>query len=160
MSVDTLSLMSALYFCSSIFHPTSTCHGGWRGGAPSPASNKPGHLSFSVFSLKWRRYRRDSHLLAGTPTSSPGAVAELWCVYHSCSLFHAERNAGRHTHTLDDAFWHRQDRSCAFTYAMTQISIPLYTPSTPIRPVRPNKRSCAAALTRLPASTCGEDLQI
>lgn len=130
--------------------------GGGGGGGSSFSSLKQAWTSFflcflpevAAVSPGLPPPRRDSHRLAGTPTASPGAVAELWCVYHSCSLFHAERNAGRHTHTLDDAFWHRQDPSCAFTYAMTQISIPLYTPSTPIRPVRPNKRSCAAALTR------------
>lgn len=42
-------------------------------------------------------------------------------------------NAGWHSDTLADVFWHCEDPSCAFTYAMTQISIPPHTPSTLIR---------------------------
>lgn len=42
-------------------------------------------------------------------------------------------NVGWHSDTLADVFWHFEEPSCAFTYAMTQISIPPHTPSTLIR---------------------------
>lgn len=49
-------------------------------------------------------------------------------------------NIGWHSDTLADVFWHCEDPSCAFTYAMTQISIPPHTPSTLIRAAQLKER--------------------
>lgn len=49
-------------------------------------------------------------------------------------------NVGWHSDTLADVFWHCEDPSCAFTYAMTQISILPHTPSTLIRVAQLNER--------------------
>ena len=55
-------------------------------------------------------------------------------------------NVGWHSDTLADVFWHCEDPSCAFTYAMTQISIPPHTPSTLIRAAQLKQRLSSMSL--------------
>lgn len=147
------SLMSTFYFSlcfPQMYSIIKVVVGGGGGlGAltqpPSPASNNPGRLSF--FFSPW-----SGGVITGTLLPPPQRIQRAPVMtrsldYHFCPLFHAESNVGRHSDTLDDVFWHCQDPSCAFTYAMTQISVPLYTPSTLIRAVQSNKSSCTAALS-------------
>lgn len=86
----------------------------------------------------------------------------LWGVCLSLlSSRHVGANVGWHSDTLADVFWHCEDPSCVFTYAMTQICIPPHTPSTLISAAQLKKHLSSLSLwpqQPLPQCVCHSEL--